>query len=137
VPTLDPEQLVGKTAGPYTLDRLIGQGGFAWVFAASGPGHPSVAVKVLKPRYAGDRQFETRFRNESRVASGLSHPNIVRILDIGQSGDITYFAMDLYPDSLHSRLQRDEYLPEPVLLSIALDVTSSPLRMDRGSSTGT
>lgn len=124
--SLEPEQLLGQGIGPYTVDRLIGQGGFAWVFAGrrTESGTP-IALKVLKPRYAGDQQFETRFRNEARVASELRHPNIVRILDIGKTGDITYFAMDLYPKSLASRLARDGPLGEADLLRIARDVTSA------------
>ena len=118
-----PEDLVGRPIGGYTVDRLIGQGGFAWGFAArrTGDGLP-VALKVLKPRYAGDRQFETRFRNESQVASELQHPNIVRILEVGKDGDITFFSMDLYPDSLDSLLKRTGPLPETKLTGIARDV---------------
>jgi serine/threonine protein kinase len=111
--------------GQYTLERIIGQGGFAWVFAAKRPAEGLAALKVLKPRYAGDRQFESRFRNESRVASELTHRNIVRILDIGQVDDITYFAMDLYPDSLRSRIDRDGPLPEAELVKIAMDVAAA------------
>jgi serine/threonine-protein kinase len=124
--SLEAEQLLGRAIGPYTADRLIGQGGFAWVFAGhhTADGTP-VALKVLKPRYSGDQQFETRFRNEARVASELRHPNIVRILDIGKAGDITYFAMNLYPDSLASRLAQGTPIPESDLLRIARDVTSA------------
>jgi serine/threonine-protein kinase len=124
--SLEAEQLLGHAVGAYTVDRLIGQGGFAWVFAGrrTADGAP-VALKVLKPRYAGDLQFETRFRNESRVASELRHPNIVRILEIGKAGEITFFAMDLYTDSLASRLNRDGPLPEAELIRIASDVASA------------
>lgn len=124
--SLEAAQLLGQAIGPYRADRLIGQGGFAWVFAGrhTGDGAP-VALKVLKPRYAGDQQFETRFRNEARVASELRHPNIVRILEIGKTGEVTYFAMNLYPDSLASRLGREGPLPEADLLRIARDVTSA------------
>ncbi len=124
--SLEPEQLLGKAIGPYTADRFIGQGGFAWVFAGHhSTGGAPVALKVLKPRYAGDQQFETRFRNEARVASELRHPNIVRILEIGKTGEITYFAMNLYPDSLALRLAQGGPIPEPDLLRIARDVTSA------------
>ncbi len=124
--SLEAEQLLGQAIGPYTADRLIGQGGFAWVFAGHRTSDQApVALKVLKPRYAGDQQFETRFRNEARVASELRHPNIVRILDIGKTGENTYFAMNLYPDSLASRLGREGPLPEADLLRIARDVTSA------------
>ncbi|HXV86894.1 MAG TPA: serine/threonine-protein kinase [Gemmatimonadales bacterium] len=119
----EPEQLVGRTIGPYTLDRLIGQGGFAWVFAAydASTGN-TAAVKVLRPRYAGDEQFATRFRNEAKVATELQHPNIVRVLDVGESDDLTYFAMDYYPDTLAARLSRGGPLPEAELIRVAADV---------------
>ena len=123
--TLYPEQLIGRQVGPYALERVIGQGGFAWVFSAKRADQGTAALKVLKPRYAGDRQFESRFRNESRVASELTHRNIVRILDVGQADDITYFAMDLYPDSLRSRIDRDGPLAEPDLVRIAMDVAAA------------
>src|SRR5882724_1462884 len=121
-----PEDLVGKPVGKYTVDRLIGQGGFAWVFAArrTADGAP-VALKVLKPRYAGDKQFESRFRNESEVASELKHPNIVRILEVGQDADNTFFSMDLYPDSLDSMLARAGTITEPTLLGITKDIATA------------
>jgi serine/threonine-protein kinase len=84
-----------------------------------------VAVKVLKPRYAGDPQFQRRFRNETEVASHLTHPNIVRIHEVGAHGDIVYFAMDLHPDSLAQVLAREGPLPETRLLAIARDITSA------------
>ena len=131
--TLDPDQLMGTTIGPYTLDRLIGQGGFAWVFAGQKDGEAPVALKVLKPRYAGDAAFDTRFRNEAQVASELRHPNAVRIQDVGHAGEITYFAMDLYPDSLATLLERNGPLSETVLLRVAMDVANAlAFAHDRG-----
>jgi len=121
--TLDATALVGRLAGPYRLDRVLGEGGFSWVFAGhhDADGRP-VAVKVLKPRYAGDPQFRRRFRNETEVASRLDHPNIVRIHEVGGDGDLAYFAMDLHPDSLGSVLEREGPLPEARLLRIAEDI---------------
>ena len=121
-----PEDLIGKPLGKYAVDRLLGQGGFAWVFAGRRAADNSpVALKVLKPRYAGDKQFESRFRNESEVASELKHPNIVRILEVGQDESHTYFAMDLYPESLDSLLKHAGPLEETRLLSIARDIASA------------
>lgn len=124
--TLDPNDLIGRDIGPYRLDRLLGQGGFAWVFAGRrrDSGAP-VALKVLKPRYAGDRQFESQFRNEFRVASTLDHPHIVRIDEVGTADGVTYFAMPLFPDSLASVLEREQVLPEDRIVPIAIDIASA------------
>src|SRR5437867_5361691 len=94
-----PTDLVGRTVGPYDLEKLLGQGGFAWVFVGRELDGTPVAVKVLKPRYAVDPQFELRFRNESEIAAKLQHPNIIRIRNVAKQGDHVYFAMDLCADS--------------------------------------
>ncbi len=117
-----PTDLVGRTVGPYDLERLLGQGGFAWVFAGRELDGTEVAVKVLMPRYAGDRQFEARFRNEAQTAAQLEHPNIIRIRFVARSGNYVYFAMDLCPDSLAARLARAGPLPEAEIVRIARDV---------------
>jgi len=120
---LDPQELIGKTVGPYHVVSLLGQGGFAWVFEAErGADDKHVALKVLKPRYSGDRQFEKRFRHEATVAAGLKHPNIIPILDVGQSGGHTYFAMPLCRESLGSMIQRLGPLPELVAVRIAREL---------------
>jgi len=113
---------VGRTVGPYDLERLLGQGGFAWVFRGRELDGSPVAVKVLMPRYAGDPQFERRFRNEAETAAQLRHPNIIRIRFVARSGNYVYFGMDLCADSLAARLQREGPLPEADIVRIAGDV---------------
>jgi serine/threonine protein kinase len=115
--------LLGKSLGPYRLERLLGQGGFAWVFLGRGADGAAVALKVLKPRYAGDPQFESRFRNESQTAAKLQHPNIIPIRAVGKEGRNVYFVMDYCPDTLAARLGREGPLPQDVILPIARDVT--------------
>ena len=117
-----PTDLLGRTVGPYDLERLLGQGGFAWVFAGRELDGTPVAVKVLMPRYAGDPQFESRFRNEAETAAKLQHPNIIRIRFVARSGGYVYFGMDLCVDSLAARLEREGPLPEADIVRIASDV---------------
>ncbi len=117
-----PTDLLGRTVGPYDLERLLGQGGFAWVFAGRELDGTPVAVKILMPRYAGDRQFESRFRNEAETAQKLQHPNIIRIRFVARSGSYVYFAMDLCADSLAARLEREGPLPEADIVRVAGDV---------------
>ena len=117
-----PTDLVGQTLGPYRIEQLLGQGGFAWVFAAREADGTPVAVKVLKPRYATDPQFAPRFRNEAKTASRLEHPNIIRIRSVGETGGHSYFAMDLCADALGLRIAREGPLSEPDLVRIAKDI---------------
>jgi serine/threonine-protein kinase len=122
----NPEDLAGSTLGSYTLDRLLGQGGYAWVYE----GHHSetgerCAVKVLKPRYSGDPQFENRFRNEVKVTAELDHPNIVQIREVSHEDRVTYFVMEYYPDSLSSVLERDTTVSEVVLHRIGMDISNA------------
>jgi eukaryotic-like serine/threonine-protein kinase len=126
-----PNDLVGRTVGPYDLERLLGQGGFAWVFAGRELDGSAVAVKVLMPRYAGDPQFERRFRNEAELAAQLQHPNIIRIRFVARSGNYVYFGMDLCADSLAARLQREGPLPEADIVRITGDVAQG-LRFAHG-----
>ncbi len=123
---LDPEALLGHRLGPYLVDRIVGEGGFAWVFAAraADSGAP-VALKVLKPRYAGDPRFALRFRREAEVAARLDHPHIVRIREVRADGEVTYFAMDFYPDSLAAVLAREGPLAEDRLLGIAIQIAEA------------
>src|SRR5438094_730491 len=74
------------------------------------------------PRYAGDPQFESRFRNEAETAAKLQHPNIIRIRFVARSGSYVYFAMDLCADSLAARLEREGPLPEADIVRIGRDV---------------
>jgi serine/threonine-protein kinase len=117
--------LVGQTLGPYTLERLLGQGGYAFVFAARQPDATPVAIKVLKPRYAGDTQFESRFRNESETAAKLEHPNIIRIRSVAKTGGHVYFAMDLCADSLGARIAREGPVAEDDILRMARDIAGA------------
>ena len=114
----------GARLGQFTLERLLGQGGFASVWAAQrGDGQPA-AVKILKPRYAGDEAFELRFRQESQFAANLSHPRIIKIGEIGREGVFVYFSMELYPASLATALAQGP-LPEQQLIDITRDVTEA------------
>jgi serine/threonine protein kinase len=121
--TPEPESLLGRTIGPYTAVTLLGSGGMAWVLAAArGPGPADLAVKILKPKYAQDDQFTTRFLNEATTAAALRHPNIIRILDVGHDGAHVYFVMPRLVTSLAARLEGGAVLPEAEVVRAARDV---------------
>lgn len=120
---LNPDAMVGRAIGPYALSRLIGQGGFAWVFAARrATDDRPAALKLLKPLYSVDPEFVRRFLSEARIAAKLDHPNIVRILDVGQADGFAYFSMQLYGDGLRRRLEQQGPLAEPDLYRLAAEL---------------
>jgi len=53
-----------------------------------------VAIKILAPRYAEDPVLRARFMNEARAMARLSHPNIVRIYNLGPAGETPHFVME-------------------------------------------
>lgn len=90
------EKYIGKKLdGRYEIKELIGIGGMAEVYKAEDllEKRP-VAVKILKNEFAGNDDFVRRFRNESKAIAVLSHPNIVKIYDVGFSDKIQYIVME-------------------------------------------
>ena len=95
------------TLGRYRLIEQIGRGGMASVYKAHDPVEDRyVALKVLYPDLALDKQFIRRFRREAKVVMGLKHPNIVSIDDFGEDGEYVFLVMPLLDlGSLADRLQ--------------------------------
>jgi serine/threonine-protein kinase len=54
-----------------------------------------VALKVLAAHLAGDPEFRKRFLREARIAASLSHPNLVRVYDIGEHDGLPSIVMEL------------------------------------------
>ena len=85
-------------AGRYEVVKRIGAGGMGMVFQAIDHelNDAVVALKLLLPHLASDEQIFKRFLNEVLVARSLSHPNIVRLHDIGKvEGSYYYISMEL------------------------------------------
>jgi serine/threonine-protein kinase len=79
----------------YELRERIGAGGGAVVYRAFDRRlERDVALKLLRPEYASDHEFVTRFQREARAAASLNHPNIVRVDDYGQHDQTAFIAME-------------------------------------------
>lgn len=87
---------VGKRLdGRYEITELIGMGGMADVYKAVDIMEDrTVAVKILKNEFSENEEFLRRFRNESKAIAVLSHPNIVKIYDVGFSDEVQYIVME-------------------------------------------
>lgn len=89
-----------KLDGRYELLELIGVGGMADIYRANDIEEDRiVAVKILKTEFAGSDEFLRRFRNESKAIALLSHPNIVKIYDVGFTEKVQFIVME-YVDGI-------------------------------------
>ncbi|WP_394832261.1 protein kinase [Pendulispora rubella] len=74
---------MGTTVQKYRIERLIGLGGMAAVYAASDRRRQRVAMKFLLERYSDDSAMCRLFRREAYIANRVGHPGAVRVLDDG------------------------------------------------------
>jgi WD40 repeat protein len=92
-PTPVPHQ---TQVGDYRFVRTIGRGGMGVVYEAEQVSlGRRVALKVLLSHVLGDRQAHERFRREAKAAARLHHTNIVPVFEVGQEGDVAFYAMQL------------------------------------------
>jgi serine/threonine protein kinase len=84
--------------GKYRLDRLLGVGAMASVFAATHLRNVNcVAVKILHPDLAGNSEIRTRFLQEGYAANSVRHAGTVRVFDdhTAEEGEVAFFVMEL------------------------------------------
>ncbi len=91
------DSLSGRRIGPYQLMHRIGHGGMAMVYLATRADdqyRKCVAIKLILPGLHTDDLLR-RFRNERQTLAALDHPNIVKLLDGGETEDrLPYLVMD-------------------------------------------
>lgn len=82
--------------GKYLLERVLGVGAMAAVYAGVHRNGMRVAVKVLHPEVAQYEELKFRFLREGYIANRIDHPGVVRILDDDEDQDGNAFiAMEL------------------------------------------
>jgi eukaryotic-like serine/threonine-protein kinase len=80
--------------GRYSIDRELGRGGMGVVYLAREVQLDRlVAIKLLPPELAAQTALRDRFLREAQLAAKLSHPNIIPIHAVEQSGAFVYFVM--------------------------------------------
>jgi eukaryotic-like serine/threonine-protein kinase len=76
----------------YEVESQLGEGGQGRVYRVR---HmelgKSFALKIISPAFAGDETARLRFNNEAKLASEISHPNIVSVVDYGEDPDLGVF----------------------------------------------
>ena len=84
-----------------------------------------VALKVLHPDLSQDTQFRQRFVREVGLAAAVSHPNVIKIYEVGEDEDRLFIAMEYLPGSLHDLIQAEGTLSIDEGIPIILNVASA------------
>ncbi len=108
----------------YEIISKIGSGGMSDVYKAKCHKlNRFVAIKVLKPEFASDQGFVSKFRMEAQSAACLSHPNIVSIYDVGEENGIYYIVMELIDGiTLKKYIERKKKLEIRESIEVAMQV---------------
>lgn len=87
----------------YIIDTLIGEGTMAKVYEAHDDlTNQHVALKVLAE---GQERFRERFLNEAKLLKSISHPNILRVYEVGRAGKKIFYTMELRKNVLTNYLK--------------------------------
>jgi serine/threonine-protein kinase len=100
-------------AGRYSIDRELGRGGMGVVYLAREVHLDRlVAIKLLPPTLAARTDLRERFLREARLAAKLTHPHIVPIHAVEESGAFVFYVMAYVEgETLADRVERRGPLP--------------------------
>ena len=111
--------------GKYTVERVIGIGGMASVYAASHRNGRRVALKLLHPELSIRADLRKRFLREAQAANAVSHPGVVAIIDDDVAEDgAAFLVMELLEGQSVEELweAHGQRLPAKAVLTLAADL---------------
>ncbi len=110
--------------GRFQMEMRVGEGGMAYVYRARDRQDDAlVAIKVLMSRLTGDPEAMARLRREAALAMRLDHPNVCRIITLGEAAGMPYLVMPfLEGETLSKRETRHGPMPpelaKPILAQL-------------------
>jgi len=110
-----------RLAGRYDIESVLGEGGMGIVYRAFDQEiGETVALKVLRPELGRfDSTLLDRFKQELRLARRITHRNVVRTYDLGETNGIYYITMEYVKGtSLASLIREAGKLDVPAALTI-------------------
>lgn len=121
------QALKDATLGDYEILAEIGRGGMATVFLANDISlDRKVAIKVMSPALIDGESAIERFKREAKTAAALSHPHIIPIHTVRQSGELLYFVMKYVAGRpLDDVIRTKGGLPIPMVVQILVEVASA------------
>jgi eukaryotic-like serine/threonine-protein kinase len=116
----------GSVINQYKIISAIGKGGMGEVYLAQDTRlDRKVALKILPPEFAADRDRMNRFVREAKSASALNHPNIITIHEIGESEGRHYIATEFIDGKTLNEYAKSLSLDYESILEIAIQIASA------------
>ncbi|MEM1413717.1 MAG: serine/threonine-protein kinase, partial [Myxococcota bacterium] len=99
---MQPSWEPGLSVGPYRLRRRLREGGMAELWLAEQETKEGfegfsrqVAIKAVRAQFADDPSFRAMFVHEAELSAQVSHPNVIRVENVGEHAGRPYLAMEL------------------------------------------
>src|SRR5258708_27115777 len=107
---MNKELEANTTLAHYRSASKLGAGGMGEVYLAQDTKlDRKVALKILPPEFASNRDRMERFVREAKSAAALNHPNIAHVYEIGESNGAHFIAMEFIDgETLREKIHRDK-----------------------------
>ncbi len=114
-------------AGRYEVQALIGEGGMGKVYTARDRELDKIiALKTIRSDGGGDPDAVARFKQELLLARKVSHRNVVRIFDLGESEGVKFFTMEFIEgQSLKALIRKRGRVPAAETVGICREVLAA------------
>jgi serine/threonine protein kinase len=119
----------GSEFAGFRIERTLGHGGMGIVYLAREVRlDRDVALKVIRTELAEDERFRARFREESRIAASIEHPQVVTVFGAGERDGLIFVSMRYVPGrdlgrliSVRGALSAEEAAPLVAQVADGLD----------------
>jgi serine/threonine protein kinase/WD40 repeat protein len=114
-------EFLPRRMGHFEIERELGRGGAGMVVLAIDTKlHRRVAIKIPHPQFITHDELRSRFIREAEASARLDHPHIVKVLEVGQEGPISFIVNEYCDGPSLAQWQRDHAGPIPAMVAATI-----------------